>query len=94
MKTADEFYKAELEKFKEKMKKAIYGIDMAVYLLECGTNDMEYSVGDILKQYAHIGDDVRNAFDELNKNKGDEYNFEFESPTSNFVEQCLLSFKN
>ncbi|MDR2654265.1 MAG: hypothetical protein LBB39_03065, partial [Mycoplasmataceae bacterium] len=49
MQTADESYKAELQKFKEDMNKALLEINTLVFMLELGSYGMKPSIRDVLK---------------------------------------------
>jgi hypothetical protein len=87
----DEDYKAELEKFKEKMCNALHEINSLVFNLEFDfIGAKKPCIKDMLKLYGNIPDDIRNAFNELNKSKGDEYIHGLEDPTMNFVKDCAL----
>jgi hypothetical protein len=93
MKTAGENYRAELQKFKEKINNALREIDTLVFVLEYGSYEKKPTVKHVLKKYGNIPDDIRNAFDELNKSKGDKYIHRLKDPTTFFVKKCALSWE-
>jgi hypothetical protein len=93
METADESYKAEIEKFKEEMNDVLKQIDILVYVLERGAVFTGDSVNIILSRYEKIPDDIQKAFCDLKKNAGDIIIPKAEDEKTDFVERCFLSWK-
>jgi hypothetical protein len=85
METADEPYKAELQKFKEKMNETIKDIRTLEYVLEYGYFEND-TVDSVLKRYGKvILNDIKNAFSTLDKNAGDFKVNKQASATTNFA---------
>jgi hypothetical protein len=71
MKTADENYRAELEKFKKEMNETVKFIHTLEYALDGHTSFENETVGSVLKRYKKtILNDINSSFHALDKSSG------------------------
>jgi hypothetical protein len=81
--------KTDIQKFKEKLSRAIGDMDTLVFVLEGGAWTSNKTISDVLARYGNIVDSIISAFEDLEKNSGNAFIQESKDATCNFVEQSI-----